>query len=54
MVKTTDYTEWLTEQKKNIDAKIYLKDYIWKNGKVEFKDEEMKNFEKEKAGELSS
>lgn len=54
LVKTTDYAAWFSEQKKSIDVKIYLKDYVWKNGALEFADDSMNQFEQDKASSLSS
>lgn len=45
--RTENFGDWLAEQEKNIKIFIPLKDFLWNKEKneVEFKNEEMKNFE---------
>lgn len=46
-VKTKNFADWLSEQEKNINIFIPLKDFFWNQeaGEVEFKSQDMKNFE---------
>jgi len=45
--RTQNFADWLAEQEKNIKIFIPLKDFLWNReaGEVEFKSEDMKNFE---------
>lgn len=54
LVKTKGFSDWLAEQKKTMNIKISLEDYVWKDGAVEFKNEDMRKFEEEKAPSLLS
>ena len=47
LVRTKNFPDWLLEKQKSMQIRVFMKDYAWnsESSEVEFKNEEMRNFE---------
>ncbi len=46
-IRTTSFSDWLADYEKNVNIHIFSRDFYWNknNGQVEFKNNDLKNFE---------